>query len=255
MIYNHILWILQNFCQTTLYFQLWKEKKRVSLDLFFICLGFLLSHCMNTAGFLTNYIILSLHVVWTISPNTVWSGVQNYKYSIFNVYLQFWILFTSSTSVIIHTCIHVHQIKLVNCSTLCNLVLWWMYSHVARLKILFFVFVLCSWNDPKGKRIWGLVSICSLLFFSLFILCLYIKVKKYSIIGQMSVGLNYYRRVCVCDMQSVSCEIVCAHAHVREHFSRYFELPTAWKSFPEWHIIFKLYIHNFLISVSIPMKA
>ena len=165
--------------------------------MFFICLGFLLSHCMNTAGFLTNYIILSLHVVWTISPNTVWLSVQSYKYSFFNVYLQFWILFTSSTSVIIHTCIHVHQIKLVNCSTLCNLVLWWMYSHVARLKILFFVFVLCSWNDPKGKRIWGLVSICSLLFFSLFILCLYIKVKKYSIIGQVSVGLNYYRRVCV----------------------------------------------------------
>ena len=137
--------------------------------MFFICLGFLLSHCMNTAGFLTNYIILSLHVVWTISPNTVWLSVQNYKYSIF---------FTSSTSVIIHTCIHVHQIKLVHCSTLCNLVLWWMYSHVARLKILFFVFVLCSWNDPKGKRIWGLVSICSLLFFFTIYFVLVYKSKK-----------------------------------------------------------------------------
>ena len=100
--------------------------------------------------------------------------------------------------------IHVYmciQIKLVHCSTLCNLVLYGekrMYSHVARLKILFFVFVLCSWNDPKGKRIWGLVSICSLLFFfSLFILCLYIKVKKVFYYWTMLVGLNYYRRVCV----------------------------------------------------------
>ena len=182
------------------YFQLWKEKKRVSLDLFFICLGFLLSHCMNTAGFLTNYIILSLHVVWTISPNTVWLSVQNYKYSIFNVYFQFWILFTSSTSVIIHTCIHVHPIKLVHCSTLCNLVLYGekrMYSHVARLKILFFVFVLCSWNDPKGKRIWGLVSICSLLFFFTIYFVLVYKSKKVFYYWTMSVGLNYYRRVCV----------------------------------------------------------
>ena len=176
--------------------------------MFFICLGFLLSHCMNTAGFLTNYIILSLHVVWTISPNTVWLSVQNYKYSIFNVYLQFWILFTSSTSVIIHTCIHVHQIKLVNCSTLCNLVLWWMYSHVARLKILFFVFVLCSWNDPKGKRIWGLVSICSLLFFSLFILCLYIKVKKV-----FYYWTNVSRAVCVCVICKVWVAKLFAHTH------------------------------------------
>ena len=159
------------------YFQLWKEKKRVSLDLFFICLGFLLSHCMNTAGFLTNYIILSLHVVWTISPNTVWISVQNYKYSILNSFY----LLNKRDHTYMYTCASDQTCTLY---TLCNLVLWWMYSHVARLKFLFFVFVLCSWNDPKGKRIWGLVSICSLLFFSLFILCLYIKVKKYSIIGQ-----------------------------------------------------------------------
>ena len=113
--------------------------------------------------------------------------------------------------------IHVYmciQIKLVHCSTLCNLVLYGekrMYSHVARLKILFFVFVLCSWNDPKGKRIWGLVSICSLLFFSLFILCLYIKVKKVFYYWTLLVGLNYYRRVC--DMQSVRVAKLFAHTH------------------------------------------
>ena len=65
-------------------FSFGKRKRGLVLICFFICLGFLLSHCMNTAGFLTNYIILSLHVVWTISPNTVWLSVQNYKYSIFN---------------------------------------------------------------------------------------------------------------------------------------------------------------------------
>ena len=196
-----------------MYFQLWKEKKRVSLDLFFICLGFLLSHCMNTAGFLTNYIILSLHVVWTISPNTVWLSVQNYKHSIFNFQcllstcnFEFFLPPQQAWSYIhVYMCI---QIKLVHCSTLCNLVLYGekrMYSHVARLKILFFVFVLCSWNDPKGKRIWGLVSICSLLFFSLFILCLYIKVKK-SILLLDNVSRAELLQACVCVICKV-CEL------------------------------------------------
>lgn len=37
--------------------------------------------------------------------------------------------------------------------------------------------------------------------------------------------------------------------------SQIFRVTDSLESFPEWHIIFKLYIHNFLISVSIPMKA
>ena len=177
---------------------------------------------MNTAGFLTNYIILSLHVVWTISPNTVWSSVQIYKYSI---------LFTSSTSVIIHTCIHVHQIKLVNCSTLCNLVLWWMYSHVARLKILFFVFVLCSWNDPKGKRIWGLVSICSLLFFFTIYFVLVYKSKKVFYYWT-NVSRAELLQACVCVICKVWVAKLFAHTHTCANtFLDISSYPTTWKVF------------------------
>ena len=146
--------------------------------MFFICLGFLLSHCMNTAGFLTNYIILSLHVVWTISPNTVWLSVQNYKYSIFNVYLQFWILFTSSTSVIIHTCIHVHQIKLVyiHCSTLCNLVLWWKKNVLTCSQAENLILCLCplqlKWSERQENMRVSLNLFSSIFFHYLFCACI-----------------------------------------------------------------------------------
>ena len=107
--------------------------------------------------------------------------------------------------------IHVYmciQIKLVHCSTLCNLVLYGekrMYSHVARLKILFFVFVLCSWNDPKGKRIWGLVSICSLLFFFTIYFVLVYKSKK-SILLLDNVSRAELLQACVCVIYA-KCEL------------------------------------------------
>ena len=147
--------------------------------------------------------------------------------SIFFVYCQFYctililILWTPSTSVIIHTCIHVHQIKLVyiHCSTLCNLVLWWKKNVLACSKAENLILCLCplqlKWSERQENMRVSLNLFSSI--FSLFILCLYIKVKKV-FYWTLSVGLNYYRRVC--DMQSVSCEIDCAHAH----FPRYFEL-------------------------------
>lgn len=116
-------------------------------------------------------------------------------------------------------------------STLCNLVLWWKKNVLACSQAENLILCLCplqlKWSERQENMRVSL-NLFSSIFFSLFILCLYIKVKKV-FYWTMSVGLNYYRRVC--DMQSVSCEIVCAHAHVREHFSRYFELPTTWKVF------------------------
>ena len=114
--------------------------------------------------------------------------------------------------------IHVYmciQIKLVHCSTLCNLVLYGekrMYSHVARLKILFFVFVLCSWNDPKGKRIWGLVSICSLLFFFTIYFVLVYKSKK-SILLLDNVSRAELLQACVCVICKVWVAKLFAHTH------------------------------------------
>ena len=178
MIYNHILWILQDFFKLHYIFSFGKRKRGLVSICFFICLGFLLSHCMNTAGFLTNYIILSLHVVWTISPNTVWLSVQNYKYSIFNVYLQFWILFTSSTSVIIHTCIHVHQIKLVyiHCSTLCNLVLWWKKNVLTCSQAENLILCLCplqlKWSERQENMRVSLNLFSSIFFHYLFCACI-----------------------------------------------------------------------------------
>ena len=127
-----------------------------------------------------------------------------------------------------------------------------MYSHVARLKILFFVFVLCSWNDPKGKRIWGLVSICSLLFFFTIYFVLVYKSKKSILLDNVSRAELI--QACV---WYAKCELrnwlrTCTRART---LSQIFRVTDSLESFPEWHIIFKLYIHNFLISVSIPMKA
>ena len=94
----------------------------------------------------------------------------------------------------------------------------------------------------------------SIFFFTIYFVLVY-KSKK-SILLLDNVSRAELLQACVCDMQSVRVAKLFAHTHTCANtFLDYFELPTAWKSFPEWHIIFKLYIHNFLISVSIPMKA
>ena len=108
--------------------------------------------------------------------------------SIFFVYCQFYctililILWTPSTSVIIHTCIHVHQIKLVyiHCSTLCNLVLWWKKNVLACSQAENLILCLCplqlKWSERQENMRVSL-NLFSSIFFTIYFVLVY-KSKK-----------------------------------------------------------------------------
>ena len=150
------------------------------------------------------------------------------------IFIVFWILCTPSTSVIIHTCIHVHQIKLVyiHSSTLCNLVLWWKKNVLACSQAENLILCLCplqlKWSERQENMRVSL-NLFSSIFFTIYFVLVY-KSKK-SILLLDIVSRAELLQACVWYAKCASCEIVCAHAHVREHFSRYFELPTTWKVF------------------------
>ena len=181
----------KGFFQTTLYFQLWKEKKRVSLDLFFYLLG------IFTFTLYEYYRIFDkLHYIITWCclnnlQNIVWFFLKCFHFHcILASRVLIWILCTPSTSVIIHTCIHVHQIKLVyiHCSTLCNLVLWWKKNVLTCSQAENLILCLCplqlKWSERQENMRVSL-NLFSSIFFTIYFVLVY-KSKKSILLDNVS---------------------------------------------------------------------